>query len=55
MEKSNILKGLECCTEFLCDECPYEKYDIKDKPLTCVHKLIVDLYKMIGGNKDASS
>jgi hypothetical protein len=55
LEKSNILKGLECCTEFLCGECPYEKYDIKGKPLTCVHKLIVDLYKMIGGNKDASS
>ena len=43
LEKREILKGIECCTEYLCGECPYEKYDIKDKPLACVHKLMLDI------------
>ena len=24
MTKEEILKGIECCAEFLCGECPYE-------------------------------
>ena len=43
LEKREILRGIECCAEFLCGECPYEKYDIKDKPLACVHKLMLDI------------
>lgn len=44
LEKDEILKGIECCAEFLCGECPYKKYDIKDKPLACVHKLMLDIH-----------
>ena len=43
MTQIEILKGLECCAEFICDECPYKKYESKDYPLRCIHKLIVDL------------
>ena len=56
LEKREILKGIECCAEFLCGECPYEKYDIKDKPLACVHKLILDIHnKLIVKCEDCDS
>lgn len=49
MGEDDVKKGLECCVDYLCGECPYEKYDIKDKPLRCVHVLLEDLHKMIKG------
>ena len=39
-------KALKCCAEFLCKECPYQKYDGGTRlPLKCSHTMIVDLYK----------
>lgn len=46
MDKAKILNALECCTEFLCEECPYEKYDVQGHPLRCINRLINDLYEL---------
>lgn len=43
MSDKEIEKGLECCAEFLCGECPYQKWDHKDYKLLCIHKLMVDV------------
>jgi hypothetical protein len=43
MNQNEILKGLNCCAEFMCGECPYRQYESKEYPLKCIHKLIVDL------------
>ena len=53
MTKEEVLKGLECCTEFLCGECPYKEYDSKDYLLRCTHMLLVDLKNIIipGGKR----
>ena len=47
MTKEEVLKGLECCTEFLCGECPYKEYDSKDYLLRCTHMLLVGLKNII--------
>lgn len=44
MTQQEIEKGLECCTEFLCGECPYQKYDSKDYPIRCMQMLVNDIY-----------
>ena len=43
MTKEETLKGLECCADFLCDECPYKVYSHIDYKFRCNYKLIVDL------------
>lgn len=48
--KKEIKKALKCCAEFLCNECPYQKYDGGTRmPLKCSHKMIVDLYNELKG------
>lgn len=47
MTKNEVLKGLECCKEYLCDECPYQKYDHIEYKLRCIHKLIADLAELM--------
>ena len=42
--KDTILKGLECCVEFLCKECPYQFLDDHEHPLRCIHTLITDIH-----------
>lgn len=51
MEKLDIYKGLKCCSEFLCGECPYQIYDSDHYKLRCIHKLIVDLNSLLNGGK----
>ena len=46
MSDRQILDALECCTEFLCDVCPYKQYDIQEHPLRCINRLMNDLYQM---------
>ena len=29
MNREEIEQGMKCCNDFLCGECPYEKYDDK--------------------------
>lgn len=49
MSKEDILKGIECCAEFLCGECPYQKYDdpAKGYTLRCIHTLLVDINDLV--------
>lgn len=47
MTEQEVLKGLNCCVEFLCGECPYKKYDSKNYSLRCVNKLLNDLKEQI--------
>lgn len=47
MDKEKILLALKCCSEFYCDDCPYQKYESKDYPLRCIHKFTVDLYDFL--------
>lgn len=46
MTREETLKGLSCCSEFLCGECPYNIYHSHDYPIKCMHKLMVDLYAL---------
>ena len=43
MKLKDVIKGIDCCSEFLCGECPYKMYESKDYPLQCIHKLMVDI------------
>lgn len=47
MTKEETLKGLECCAEFLCDECPYKIYSHVDYKFRCNYKLISDLKEIM--------
>ena len=51
MTKEEILKGIEACSEFICDECPYQIFDSKDYPIRCMHFLIADINKMLKGGE----
>ena len=55
VDRNKVFKGLDCCKEFLCDECPYQYLDDKEYPLRCIHTLIVDLSEIkeeLGGDTD---
>ena len=45
LNKEDTLKGLECCSEFLCGECPYQIYEGPKGVYTlrCINKLMNDL------------
>lgn len=43
MTKEEALKGLSCCADFKCDECPYKIYSHIDYKFRCNYKLIFDL------------
>ena len=42
-EKEVVEKALFLCREFVCGECPYDKYQSHDYPLRCMNMLISDL------------
>lgn len=46
-DDKTILKGLYCCVEYLCGECPYKDLMHDEYILRCTHTLLVDLYKML--------
>ena len=49
MNKKEIEQGMKCCNEFLCGECPYEKYDDKvshQYTMRCIHMLMRDINKL---------
>lgn len=53
MGKEDIEQGMRCCNEFLCGECPYEKYDDKKNhqyTMRCTHMLMKDINKLYFGN-----
>lgn len=41
-----ISKSVECCSEFLCGECPYNKYEDSHYMLKCIHMLMTDLNEL---------
>ena len=46
--KETIMKGLECCVDFYCEDCPYKQFDDNaNYSMKCVHRLQVDLYKYL--------
>lgn len=49
LSKEDALKGLECCTEFLCGECPYERFEDETGQyiIRCICKLTNDLFEML--------
>ena len=53
MNKEEIEQGMKCCNEFLCGECPYEKYDDKvshQYTMRCIHMLMQDINKLYFGD-----
>ena len=47
MNKEKVLKGIECCAEFLCGECPYNKYEDANHMLKCNHILMLDIKEFV--------
>lgn len=48
MEKANkAQKGLKCCADFLCSECPYAEYQHVEYKLQCIHKMHMDLVEAL--------
>ncbi len=45
--KETVLKGIECCAEFLCGECPYKYYEDKEYMLKCNHILMKDIQELV--------
>lgn len=43
VNEKRVRKGVECCAEFLCGECPYQEYEHKDYILKCTHVLMKDI------------
>ena len=57
MNKEEIEQGMKCYNEFLCGECPYEKYDDKVSHqyiMRCIHMLIQDINKLHFGDDEIS-
>ena len=42
-EKEIVEKALFLCQEFVCGECPYDKYQSHEYPIKCMSMLISDL------------
>lgn len=47
MAKEEILKGIECCAEYLCGECPYQKYESTQYLLKCNTALMRDINELL--------
>lgn len=43
MNEEEILKGIECCAEYLCGECPYQRFERIDYKMRCIHMLMKDI------------
>lgn len=47
MSREEILKSIDCCSEFLCGECPYSKYEDSRHILKCNHRLMSDIKELL--------
>lgn len=48
MDKINkAIKGLVCCVNFLCNECPYAKYEHIEYKFQCAHIMHKDLFETL--------
>ena len=50
-KRSKAVKGLKCCAEFLCGECPYAEHQHIEYKLQCVHKMHMDLAEILESKK----
>lgn len=50
MTREETLKGLECCADFMCKDCPYRKFSDQTYTIRCMHRLMVDLQKLEAEN-----
>ena len=46
LDKDKIFKGIDCCSEFLCDDCPYHKYHHDEYKNRCSYKLMLDIKQL---------
>lgn len=46
-DKEKIMRALQACSEFCCNECPYQHLDDKEYSLRCIHTLIEDVYELL--------
>ena len=49
--REEVLKGLECCVDFCCNDCPYHYLDSKEYPIRCIHSLLTDVHNLIKESK----
>lgn len=47
-----ISKSVECCSEFLCSECPYNEYEDSHYTLKCIHMLMKDINELFKSKRD---
>lgn len=48
MDKINkAIKGLVCCVNLLCDECPYVKYENIEHQFQCARIMHKDLFEVL--------
>ena len=55
LKREDTELGIKCCNEFLCGECPYEKYDDKvshQYTMRCIHTLMKDINNLYFGDKE---
>ena len=52
MTKEEIELGIKCCSDFLCGECPYQKFDSPQYTMRCVHTLMKDINKLYFRDKE---
>lgn len=54
MNQIQIEKGMKCCEEFLCGECPYRIYEDPSKEylIRCIHKLMIDINTLYFNKKE---
>lgn len=46
-----ISKAVECCTEYLCGECPYNVYEDNHYTFKCIHMLMKDINELFKQRK----
>ena len=47
MDRDKLFKGVECCANFLCGECPYGELQHKTYKERCMHQMLEDLNEWI--------
>lgn len=47
MEKEEIRRGLECCANHNCSNCPVDKLGFLGGDMTCIHKLCINTLALL--------
>ena len=46
MIREEVFKGLACCADFMCKDCPYQKFSDQTYTLRCMHRLMSNMEKL---------